>query len=66
MLIGQLSKVVRVPTNGATLPLLASCIGTSEKFDVNKQIFLATKNWLTYSDIEMQFPIPKDKTLILL
>ena len=28
---------VCVPTNGATLPLLTSCITASEKFEVNKQ-----------------------------
>ena len=35
MLIGSISKVVRAPTNGATLPLLTSCIAASEKFEVN-------------------------------
>ena len=37
MLIGRLSKVVRAPTNGATLPLPTSCIAASEKFELNKQ-----------------------------
>ena len=30
-------KVVRAPTNGATLPLLTSYIAVTEKFEVNKQ-----------------------------
>ena len=50
MLIGGFSKVVRAPTNGATLPLLTSYITVSEKFEVNKQT-LAAKNWLTDFDI---------------
>ena len=43
MLIGQISKVVRAPTNGATLPLLTSCIAASEKFEVKKQTLFGDK-----------------------
>ena len=46
MLIGRTSKVVRAPTNGATLPLLTSYIAVSEKFEVNKQTHFGAKNWL--------------------
>ena len=34
MLIGE---VLRAPTNGATLPLLTSCIVASEKFKTHEQ-----------------------------
>ena len=37
MLIGWISKVMRAPTNGSTLPLLTSYIAVGEKFEVNKQ-----------------------------
>ena len=51
MLIGWISKVECTPTNGATLPLLTSCIAASEKFEVNKQPLFGDKNWSTYFDI---------------
>ena len=31
------------PNNGATLPLLTSCIAASEKFEVNKQTLFGDK-----------------------
>ena len=37
MLNGGISKVVRGPTDGATLPLLTSYIAASAKFEVNKR-----------------------------
>ena len=48
MLIGCISKVVRAPTNGTTLPLLTSCITASEKFKVNKETFFGDEQ-LAYS-----------------
>ena len=31
------------PTNGATLPLLTSCIAASEKYEVNEQTLFGDK-----------------------
>ena len=48
MVIGRISKVVRAPTNGATLPLLTSRIAASEKFEVNKQTLFGDLYILMY------------------
>ena len=58
-------KIVHAQTSGATLPLLASCIAASEKFEANKPLSMGTKNWLTHFDI-YGASNTKDETLTVL